>query len=149
MKLLAVMLMLGGIAAPLGAADAPRVTIDTGVLQGASENGIRRFLGIPYAAPPVGDLRWRPPQPAAAWDGVRAAAAHGHACPQVIGKYKADWPNDAMLAAGLDEDCLTVKYLDARRERRAFAGYVLHSWRQHAVRLERDAAVRRHGACAE
>src|SRR5580658_10214556 len=41
------------------------------------------FKGIPYAAPPVGDLRWRPPQPPASWPGTRAATRYGPACPQL------------------------------------------------------------------
>jgi para-nitrobenzyl esterase len=44
--------------------------------------GLRVFKGIPYAAPPVGELRWKPPQPAQAWDGVRAAAEWGPRCMQ-------------------------------------------------------------------
>ncbi|NND53356.1 MAG: carboxylesterase family protein [Gammaproteobacteria bacterium] len=108
MKSGAALMLLGVLAGPLPAADAPVVMVQNGALQGVSEAGIERYLGIPYAAPPVGELRWRPPQPAADWDGRRAANSHGHACPQVLGKYKADWPNDAMRAAGLSEDCLTL-----------------------------------------
>jgi len=59
------------------------VTVDTGALQGTTEAGIGVFRGIPYAAPPVGELRWRPPQPAAKWEGVRKADAFGPACPQI------------------------------------------------------------------
>jgi para-nitrobenzyl esterase len=47
-----------------------QVKVDGGLLQGTIESGLTVFKGIPFAAPPVGDLRWRPPQPAAEWEGV-------------------------------------------------------------------------------
>lgn len=59
------------------------VTVETGKLQGASDGGITTFKGIPYAAPPVGDLRWEPPQPVAPWSGVRTATEFGHDCMQM------------------------------------------------------------------
>jgi para-nitrobenzyl esterase len=86
----------------------PVVRIETGALQGVAEDGVQRFLGIPYAAPPVGSLRWRYPQRATPWAGVRDASRHGHACPQHIGDYEDAWVNDSLRAAGLDEDCLTL-----------------------------------------
>lgn len=49
------------------------VKVEDGLLQGKFENGLTVYLGIPFAAPPVGNLRWRPPQPAAKWEGVREA----------------------------------------------------------------------------
>lgn len=60
------------------------VRIDTGMVTGTNtaSDEIRVFKGIPFAAPPVGDLRWRPPQPAAKWDGVRKAEEFGHVCVQ-------------------------------------------------------------------
>ena len=54
---------------------APPVRIDSGVVVGAVEGPARVFRAIPYAAPPVGRLRWRPPQPAASWQGERMATA--------------------------------------------------------------------------
>ncbi len=58
------------------------IQIDNGMLQGKLVDNARAFLGIPFAAPPVGDLRWKPPAPAAAWTGTRDAIAYGHDCPQ-------------------------------------------------------------------
>ena len=60
----------------------PVVRVDTGELQGVVDDGVVSFKGIPFAAPPVGELRWRPPQPAARWTGVRQAAEFGADCMQ-------------------------------------------------------------------
>ena len=56
-------------------ADPTIARIDTGKLKGLEKNGVIAFKGVPYAAPPVGDLRWRPPAPAIKWPGVRDASA--------------------------------------------------------------------------
>ena len=56
---------------------APLVTTKNGVLEGAEDSGVYIFKGIPYAQPPVGDLRWRPPQPVKNWQGVRKADQFG------------------------------------------------------------------------
>ena len=58
------------------------VRVDGGELQGVVADGVVSFKGIPFAAPPVGELRWRPPQPAAKWTGVRQAAEFGADCMQ-------------------------------------------------------------------
>lgn len=55
---------------------APVMTL-SGLVQGVAEDGLTVYRGIPFAAPPLGDLRWRPPQPVAPWDGVRDATAFG------------------------------------------------------------------------
>src|SRR5579875_4208087 len=60
----------------------PVASTATGRVRGRTVGGTDEFLGIPYAAPPVGPLRWQPPQPAAPWSGVREATAFGPACPQ-------------------------------------------------------------------
>ena len=53
------------------------VQTDKGAVRGTLSGGVREFLGIPYAAPPVGALRWRAPRPAAPWAGVRDATSPG------------------------------------------------------------------------
>ena len=62
----------------------PKVTTSDGALEGRTENGISRFLGIPYAAPPVGPLRWRAPEPAVPWSGIRDAGEFGLSAPQSV-----------------------------------------------------------------
>ena len=58
----------------LSVSRAPTVKVDAGVLSGSVDtSGVLVFRGIPYAAPPVGDRRWRAPAPLAPWNGVRAA----------------------------------------------------------------------------
>jgi para-nitrobenzyl esterase len=59
------------------------VRTDNGEVRGFTKDGVHRFLGIPYAAPPVGDLRWRPPQPAKKWKGTLDATKFADICPQI------------------------------------------------------------------
>lgn len=61
----------------------PQITLTTGTVRGASENGILRFLGIPYAAAPFGANRFREPQPVDHWDGVRDTTEFGPTAPQL------------------------------------------------------------------
>jgi len=70
----------GGVV--MGAQAPPVIRVDTGELQGAVEGGVVAYKGIPFAAPPVGEFRWRPPQPAAKWTGVRQAVEYGADCMQ-------------------------------------------------------------------
>jgi para-nitrobenzyl esterase len=85
-RLLALGFSLISIVAPPSQTDkAPRVVIDAGVLEGArfgaASNEVM-FLGIPFAAAPTGERRWKPPQPVEKWSGVRKAKTFGPACPQ-------------------------------------------------------------------
>jgi len=66
----------------LPAAVPDTITVDTGRVKGAAANGVAAFKGIPFAAPPVGALRWKAPQPAPAWKGLRKATAFGPRCMQ-------------------------------------------------------------------
>jgi para-nitrobenzyl esterase len=96
----------GGAALADPAPDAPRVSIETGMLAGAQVDAARVFRAIPYAAPPVGPLRWAPPAPAKPWAGVRDASADGPACPQVVDP--GGRPNGGGYAGPTSEDCLTL-----------------------------------------
>jgi para-nitrobenzyl esterase len=64
-------------------ARAPVVRTDHGVVRGKTVDGVDKFLGIPFAAPPVGNRRFAPPAPAARWHGVRKTVSYGPACPQL------------------------------------------------------------------
>ena len=88
-------------AAAMLSAASDEVKIETGKLKGATADGVASFKGIPFAAPPVGDLRWRPPQKAASWTGVRNATSFGADCMQK------PFPGDAApLGVTPAEDCL-------------------------------------------
>lgn len=78
---------------------APQVSTMSGLLQGHTADGVQQFLGIPYAAPPVGSLRWKAPQAPAPWQGVRDATRIGAACPQLPGNYS---------HTATSEDCLNL-----------------------------------------
>jgi len=77
------------------------------------------FLGIPYAAPPIGDLRWKPPQPAKKWQGVRSATAFAAACPQAEDPSQKDYHRElreTFLSSAdfhIDEDCLYLNVFAA------------------------------------
>jgi para-nitrobenzyl esterase len=95
--LLAALLALGP--SPAGAAD---VRVDGGLVRGTEWNGSLLFRGIPFAAPPIGTLRWKPPQPVAAWRGVRESLAQPASCLQ-----NDDGWNHSDFVIG-NEDCLTL-----------------------------------------
>lgn len=76
-----------------------QIALNSGTVSGVcAADGLRCFKGIPYAAPPVGALRWRPPAPLAPWTGVRSARDFGPDCPQNGVR--------TSLAPAMDEDCL-------------------------------------------
>jgi para-nitrobenzyl esterase len=81
----------------------PAVQVEGGSVTGTTGAGVAVFKGIPFAAPPVGPLRWRAPQPVQTWSGVRAADRFGHDCMQL------PFPSDAApLGTTPAEDCLVL-----------------------------------------
>jgi para-nitrobenzyl esterase len=98
-------------AAPTPVAISEVVQTKTGAVRGetVTEIGLTAFIyrGIPYAAPPVGDLRWKAPQPAAAWEGERDATQWGNRCPQ----------GQSSMGAGTatSEDCLFLNVVTAAK----------------------------------
>ncbi|WP_255551176.1 carboxylesterase family protein [Granulicella sp. dw_53] len=101
--------MVGGLVAMLPvvalAVGPAQVKTDGGVIEGelTVDQKVVAFKGIPYAAPPVGDLRWRAPQAAAKWSGVRSAKEFGYHCVQTGG-----YPDMQFHDPGPSEDCLTL-----------------------------------------
>ena len=77
----------GGPGVLMAASTSPVVATDLGPVRGVATGTMQEFRGIPYAAAPVGDLRWRPPQEHERWNGVRDATTFGPHCPQVASPY--------------------------------------------------------------
>ena len=92
-------------AAPPVAAPAVRIEAPAGTVQGSADGDLRVFKGIPYAAPPVGAMRWRPPAPMLRWQDVRTATAFGPACVQPQGPSPSVYAGPPMPVS---EDCLTL-----------------------------------------
>lgn len=101
--IIAVLLVVGCGHSASVASDPPRTTTVNGVIEGIRQDSIVAFKGIPYAAPPTGDLRWRAPQPVIAWGGVKDGTSYGAICPQT---YNAADEGVGRLPAS--EDCLTL-----------------------------------------
>ena len=83
----------------------PVVSAPAGSVRGETVGDIATFKGIPYAAPPVGEMRWRPPAPPARWDGVREATRYGAACIQPTPVIQTIYSADIGTTS---EDCLTL-----------------------------------------
>jgi len=97
--------LIVGVSHPAFARDSPLVRAPAGVVRGEAKGDLNLFLGLPYAAPPLERLRWRPPVAAPIWRGVRDATKFGPACyqpqPRAASIY-ADPP------ASMSEDCLSL-----------------------------------------
>ncbi|MFL6712845.1 MAG: carboxylesterase/lipase family protein [Sulfurifustis sp.] len=95
---------------------------DKGALKGAETATMKKFLGIPYAAPPVGELRWRPPQPVTPWRGVRDATQFANHCPQ---------PASPFGLPSVTEDCLYLNVFAPKHpslDRDLFRGHPVMVW---------------------
>lgn len=123
-KSLAALACLAALAGPLAASaqDAAvavpvAAKVETGVVVGRGDGRIDVFKAIPFAAPPVGPLRWAPPEPAAPWTGQRDASAYGPACPQFIDP--TGRTNGGGYIGPVSEDCLTLNVFAPHGAKRA------------------------------
>src|SRR5262245_24292315 len=93
------------------------VRVESGLLEGVPSSipGVRVYRGIPYAAPPVGDLRWRPPQPPAKWEGVRKADKFSDSCAQNLARSHNPWTAEFMAQNEASEDCLCLNVWTAAK----------------------------------
>jgi len=121
---MAVMVLAIAAFAPLAVAQAkgPVVSTNDGAVRGtqAAKPEVKVFKGIPFAAPPVGTLRWRPPQPVKPWSGIRPATEFGASCMQREVKELLPWTEEFMTHNEVSEDCL-----------------FLNVWTPHAARSAR------------
>jgi para-nitrobenzyl esterase len=91
---------------------AQQVNTDSGAISGVRESGLRVYKGVPFAAPPLGDLRWRPPARAASWAGRRKADAFAPACMQTGVSMPGETP------PAVSEDCLYLNIWTPARSAR-------------------------------
>lgn len=104
------------LAADQGGTKAPKapplkpVRVSGGLVQGTAGTrpGMTAYKGVPFAAPPVGDRRWKPPAPVVPWKGVRKAHAFGASCMQPIVNERKPWTYEFMTHNEISEDCLTL-----------------------------------------
>ena len=84
--------------------------VDTGALSGVAGDAaaISVFRGVPFAAPPVGERRWRAPEPAVAWTGARSAAEFSKSCVQKLQRRLLPWTEEYMPQREMSEDCLAL-----------------------------------------
>jgi para-nitrobenzyl esterase len=101
--MIALALLASGCAGAAMPSDPGVVAVETGLLKAQEAKGVLAFKGIPYAAPPVGELRWKPPVRAAKWVGIRDASAYGPICMQ-----KMPNPDNGIGQYPANEDCLTL-----------------------------------------
>ena len=117
LAVLAITVACGGAESPAAAAGGDgAVTVDGGTIGGtpAGDGGVWRYAGMPYAAPPVGALRWRPPQPVEPWSGVRGADQLPAGCPQpTLPVPPGAEPFFGPGATRLEEDCLYLNVWSA------------------------------------
>ena len=98
LRILAGVLLVSAMTSTRLAADATLIETDNGTIRGVVNGSVVQFLGVPYAAPPVGKLRFKSPQPHARWEGVLDVTKPAHRCPS----------NQRDMQAPMSEDCLNL-----------------------------------------
>lgn len=104
----AIMMLAYLLALTVPAMAAPHAHVIQGDLIGTHDHGADAFLGIPFAVPPTGDLRWAPPTPPRPWKGTRDATHFGPACMQAKTAPMGPWSAEFFVPPPYSEDCLTV-----------------------------------------
>ncbi|MEO1448445.1 MAG: carboxylesterase family protein [Bacteroidota bacterium] len=95
------------------------ITLESGLIEGSTDStqAIRTFKGIPYAAPPIGDLRWKPPQPVASWEGVRSCTNFAASAIQNEPQPFLCWSEEYLIPkAPISEDCLYLNVWTGAKE---------------------------------
>jgi para-nitrobenzyl esterase len=103
------------------ASASPTIETPQGKVTGTETDGVQIFKGIPYAAPPVGEMRWRAPAPAPRWSQARDASSFGPVCVQ-----RAPASSQALISARQSEDCLTANIWRPASAKRAPVMLWLH-----------------------
>ncbi|HUL81170.1 MAG TPA: carboxylesterase family protein [Gammaproteobacteria bacterium] len=104
----AALVVLASALAAAAALGAPATAhVEQGALAGTTDGDVNTFLGVPFAAPPIGELRWKAPQPAAKWQGARSATAFAPSCPQAVTPQGfGPWTAEYVVQGAVAEDCL-------------------------------------------
>jgi len=123
------LLLLAAAAVPLSAAAGPSVRVTGGRIAGVPGRiaPVVVYKGIPFAAPPVGEGRWKAPGPVVAWNGVRRAGSFGASCIQTIVSERKPWTYEFMTHGDISEDCLFLNVWTAAKsakERRPVFVYI-------------------------
>ncbi|HJE38940.1 MAG: hypothetical protein C7K11_08765 [Candidatus Amulumruptor caecigallinarius] len=110
--------MLAGVLATTAQESTAPVKVDGGMIKGVVIDGVDTYLGIPFAAPPVGDLRWKEPQPVQSWQGVRLCDRFAPAPMQDMRAHSPKaWKNVAEMNPTTSEDCLYLNvYAPAKQD---------------------------------
>jgi para-nitrobenzyl esterase len=104
--IVAALLAAAGLAAS-ARAEPPKAQTASGALQGVRQGKVDAYLGVPFAAPPVGPARWKAPAPAPSWTGVRAADKFGASCWQPVSSAGfGPWTHEYVVDGPVSEDCL-------------------------------------------
>lgn len=121
--------ILGFILFPACGRNKLEVRVEQGLLSGTlgEDPSIRVYKGVPFAAPPVGDLRWKAPQPPESWTGVRSADKFSPACTQNLAGSRLPWTEEYMHQGEQSEDCLYLNIwtgAESKNEKRPVMVYI-------------------------